>query len=61
MKVICGRFLCDFRLRLVLSGRLFRGFSLLIGNSAIEALVVRELVLSLREFAIRTVVYEVEV
>ena len=46
---------------MVLWGRLFRDFSLLIENSAIEALIVRELVLSLREFSIRTVVYEVEV
>ena len=39
----------------------FCGVGLLIGNSAIEALIVREFVMSLREFAIRTVVYEVEV
>ena len=42
-------------------GRLFRDFSLMIEDSAIEALIVREFVLSLSEFAIRTVVYKVEV
>ena len=61
MEVIRDRILNDFRLKVSLCRRLLLGFFLLFEDSAVETLIVCEFVLFLREFAIRTVVDEVEV